>query len=298
VYGHKPSLGTVSGRGHIPGPPGALSRPDLAILGPMARCADDLALGLDVVAGPDPADARAWRLELPPSRHESLRDFRVALWLDQPGRLLSTRVGDRIQAAADHLAPRVASLDDRARPDFDAEESHALYLLLLNAVMAEGMPPQVIEAYEAAYPGLDPENRGFVQQAIRGAALPHRRWLGESERRERLRAHWAGFFRDVDVLLCPIMPTTAFPHDHTPFGERVLAVDDGSISYGEQLFWAGLITVAHLPSTVVPVGLASDGLPVGMQVVAPFLDDRTALRFARLLEDEIGGFVAPPGYAD
>jgi amidase len=35
-----------------------------------------------------------------------------------------------------------------------------------------------------------------------------------------------------------------------------------------------------------------------MQVVAPFLDDRTALRFARLLEDEIGGFVAPPGYAD
>ncbi|MGH0030843.1 MAG: amidase family protein, partial [Myxococcota bacterium] len=95
-----------------------------------------------------------------------------------------------------------------------------------------------------------------------------------------------------------IMPTTAFPHDHAPFDGRTIDVDGASIPYMEQLFWAGVVTVAYLPSTVVPVGPAPDGLPVGMQVVAPFLEDRTALRFAKLLEDEIGGFVAPPDFAD
>ena len=75
-------------------------------------------------------------------------------------------------------------------------------------------------------------------------------------------------------------------------------VDGRDIPYMDQLFWAGLITVAYLPSTVVPVGLTREGLPVGMQVVAPFLEDRTAIHFARLIEDLVGGFEAPPGYAD
>ena len=132
----------------------------------------------------------------------------------------------------------------------------------------------------------------------RGAVGPHRRWLSDNEARQHLRARWAEFFHDFDVLLCPIMPTAAFPHDHRPFEARTLEVDGQEIRYMDQVFWAGLITVAYLPSTVAPVGRTPEGLPVGMQIVAPYLEDRTAIHFARLIEDLVGGFEAPPGYAD
>jgi len=298
VYGHKPSWGTVSGRGHIPGPPGTLSAPDLAVLGPMARCADDLELGLDVLAGPSTQDARAWRLELPASRHQQLSDFRAALWIQQPGFPVSAEVADLIQAAADRLAGSVASLDEKLRPAIDPHDSHARYTRLLNSVMAAGLPAPILAEYEKAYPKLDPADQGQAANSIRGAVAPHRAWLSDHEARQHLRARWAELFQDVDVLLCPIMPTAAFPHDQGPMQARSIEIDGQPTPYFDQLFWAGLITVAYLPSTVVPVGRTSLGLPVGMQVVAPFLEDRTAIHFARLIEDLVGGFEAPPGYAD
>jgi amidase len=54
--------------------------------------------------------------------------------------------------------------------------------------------------------------------------------------------------------------------------------------------------VARLPATAVPIGRARSGLPVGLQVIGPFLEDRTPLDFAARLADVVGGFVAPPGY--
>ena len=298
VYGHKPSHIIVPSRGHIPGPPGSLSPPDLAVIGPMGLCADDLDLGMDVLAAPAPEAARAWKLDLPNPRHQRLSDFRVALWLEQPGRPVSREVADLIQAAADALAPHVASLDDRARPGFDPEESHGCYVRLLNAVMGAGLPPEVTAEYTKAYAELDPGDQSTIANTIRGAVGPHRAWLADHERRQHMRAAWAEFFRDVDVVLCPIMPTAAFPHDHGPFQARVTKVDGEEISYYEQIFWAGLLTMPYLPASVAPVGLTPGGLPVGMQIVAPYLEDRTAIHFARLLEGVVGGFQAPAGYGD
>ena len=82
VYGHKPTHGVVSLRGHIPGPPGTRSEPVLAVAGPMARTADDLDLMLDVIAGPGPTMQPGWQLHLPPAPHGSLKEFRVLLWLE------------------------------------------------------------------------------------------------------------------------------------------------------------------------------------------------------------------------
>ena len=64
----------------------------------------------------------------------------------------------------------------------------------------------------------------------------------------------------------------------------------------DQLFWAGLGGVVYLPATVAPAGLARSGLPCGLQVVGPYLHDRTCIEFARLMEQELGGFTPPPGY--
>ena len=65
VYGLRPSYGIIPTRSHVPGPPGSLAELDMVTVGPLARDAADLALALDVLAGPDVAHAAAWRLELP-----------------------------------------------------------------------------------------------------------------------------------------------------------------------------------------------------------------------------------------
>jgi amidase len=52
--------------------------------------------------------------------------------------------------------------------------------------------------------------------------------------------------------------------------------------------------VANLPATAIPTGRLIEGLPMGLQVVGPFLEDRTPLRFAQLAEAALGGFVPPP----
>jgi len=54
--------------------------------------------------------------------------------------------------------------------------------------------------------------------------------------------------------------------------------------------------VVYLPSTVVPAGLTRSGLPCGLQLIAPYLEDNTAIQFAQLMEDVVGGFQPPPGY--
>ena len=299
VYGHKPSLGIVSGRGHIPGPPGGLREPDLAVLGPLARAPEDLELALDVLAAPRREDAGAWRLELPPPRHERLSDFRVAVWLDDAAAPPMEAASAALhQGVVDRLVGAGLKIDPRARPEIDPAESHARYCRLLYGEMGAGMPPEVLAGFDAALSALAADDTNTKSQLMRGASGRHRDWLRDDEARQHLRARWAEFFRDWDVLLCPVMPTSAFSHDHTPFMERTLEFDGHTIEYGSQVFWAGLTTVAYLPSTVVPVGRTPDGLPVGLQVVAPFLEDRTSLRFARLLEQEgvIAGFETPADF--
>ena len=75
-----------------------------------------------------------------------------------------------------------------------------------------------------------------------------------------------------------------------------MAIDGKEFPYLHQLVWAELATTCGLPATVIPIGVA-DGLPIGVQIIGPEFEDRTPLAFARLVEREFGGFVAPPGYA-
>jgi amidase len=202
------------------------------------------------------------------------------------------------QGVVERLAAAGMKFDAAARPGFDAAESHDRYCRLLYGEMGAGLPPDALAGFDGALSALPAEERSLISQMMRGASGRHRDWTRDDEARQHLRARWADFFRDWDVLLCPVMPTSAFPHDHTPFQSRTIEIDGQSVEYGQQVFWAGLATVAYLPSTVVPCGRTPEGLPVGLQVVAPYLEDRTSLRFARLLEREgmIPGFQAPPDF--
>ena len=107
--------------------------------------------------------------------------------------------------------------------------------------------------------------------------------------RARVRAIWSEWFSHHDVLLCPVMPMAAFAHDTArPFMERTILINGEPRPHMECTAWTGLVGVVYLPSTVIPVGRTRSGLPVGLQVVGPFLEDRTALRAAQLLHAVLG----------
>ena len=294
VYGLKTTYGIVPMRGHIPGPPDTLSETDLGVGGPMGRSAADLALGLDVLAGPNPSDAVAWRLQLPPPRANRLADLRLGVWLEDPLGPVDAEVGDILSNAVDAIAKAGARIDAKTRP-IDAREQHRSYAQLLSAAVGAGSPPDVIASAEAAVPTIPASEDSFGMNALRGLALRHREWLGMNERRTRLRAQWARYFRDVDVMLCPIMPTAAFKHDHSDLNARTITINGKAEPY-MQLFWAGLAVNAYLPAAVAPAGRTRGGLPVGIQIVGPYLEDCTPVAVAAQLTDVLGSFTPPPGF--
>ncbi|HVP30654.1 MAG TPA: amidase [Myxococcota bacterium] len=296
VYGHKPSHGIVPVRGHIPPAPGALATQDLAVAGPIARSPADLELALDLLAGPDAARGVAWRLVLPPARARALRDFRVAAWLDDPAFPVDGAVGARLEATVDALSSAGVRVAREARPGFSLAELQETYLRLLTPVIASGFPAVVFDRLvalaEAAPPGAPVDD---ALRTARDGTARHRDWIAANERREQLRARLAAFFREFDVLLLPVAPVAAIPFDESaPITSRRIHVSGVARSYYELFGWIGLASATLHPATVAPVGRTAEGLPVGLQIVGPWLEDRTPLRFAQLLAGVIGGYEAPP----
>jgi amidase len=295
VYGHKPTYGIVPPRGQAL--PGRVAAGDISVIGPMGRSADDLALGLSVMAGPDEIDGAGWRLELPPPRRKALHEFKVAVMLTDPVSEVDDEVQARVQAVADFLAKKKARVSDTARPAIDTAEAQRLYVFLLRAATAGRQTPEQFDRNAETARGLRPDDESYYARMTRANVAPHRDWLAANEARHKMRWRWAEFFRDHDLLLCPAAATVAFPHDHEgERHERTITVNGRRVPTTDQLFWAGYPGLAFLPCTVAPAGLSRAGLPVGVQIVGPQYGDRTCIELARLLEREFQGFVPPPGY--
>jgi amidase len=298
VYGHKPSHGIVPGRGHIPGPPGTKSEPDLAVVGPLARTASDLQLALDVIAGPDAIVRDGWTLDLPPPRAERLSDFRVGYWFDDPLCPIDDSVRTELEATVEALRPHVELVDIGA--PFELERIVPLYVRLLMGVIGGDMPKplqmltSILRPYYAIADRLGIDTDLVTKNAVRGMRQSHADWTRSNEGRTKLRWQCRALFKDIDVLLTPIVPTTAFPHqtggNHI---SRKLIVNGKKRPYMDHVCWIALATTAFLPATSAPVGVTPEGLPVNIQIAGPFLGDRTTIRFAELLADIRGGFQAP-----
>jgi amidase len=300
IFAHKPTHGIVPMRGSA-GPPGSPSlsvpvRVDLAVAGPMARSAGDLALALDVIAGPDEADAVAYKLVLPPSRHTDLKDFRVLVVDDHP--LLPT--AGIVRSALDNLADRLAksgvkvAVTSPLLPDL-ARVGRAFTQLLM-AFFGADMPADVYARRQSAAAALPPDDVGLTATDLRGSVMSYREWVRTDRIRTGIADRWRRLFREWDVVLCPAMPTPAFAHDHSDKNARRISVDGKEVPYGDQIMWNGIATLPGLPATAMPIGLSDEGLPIGMQVIGPYLEDRTTIAFAELVEREFGGFVAPPAF--
>ncbi|MEQ9638789.1 MAG: amidase [Alphaproteobacteria bacterium] len=294
VYGHKPTWNLLPPRGHAMGP--TVAPTDLSVIGPLARSAEDLALALGVMAGPNELDANGYQLDLAPPRATRLGDFRVAVWADDPLAPVDAAVADHIETVAQLLEKAGAKVDRAARPDYDTAAAHQTYLTLLFGIVTAREPAEAFEQARHDVAALADDDRSIQAMTTRGRVLHYRDWLGANEFRTQVRWAWHRFFGDHDVVIAPISTTPAFKHDHEPDQtKRTLPVNGAQGAYLDNLYWAGLVTAPLLPATAAPVGF-SDGLPVGVQIIGDHLNDRTTIEFARLLTRETGGFVAPKGY--
>jgi amidase len=268
VFGHKPSFGLIPTLGYIDEPNGGVTESDINVFGPIARGADDLALLFAVLAGPAADRAPGWRLDLPRADVTDLRSLRVAAWFDEPSIPMDAEMVAILDGVADRLIEVGVSVDRRARPQLDFTEAwHAGAWLIGSAThISDGQ-----------------------------RTVNHTDWLVADRTRARRRQRWAEFFAHFDLLLCPVTMTPAFPHHQEgTWATREMVVNGRSVPYGALEAWPALIGSAYLPSTSTPVGRTAAGLPVGVQVVGPYLHDYRSITVSGLIAELTGGYEVPP----
>lgn len=284
-------------------PPGAPAlaigpRVEFAAVGPMARSAGDLALALDVLAGPDEVQSTAYRLTLPQARHTKLADFRVLVLDTHPLAPTSHEVRGALHRFADHLTRhgcKLATSDPRL-PDLTLLAT--TFARLLMSFFGADLPESEYRGLQHAAAQLPPSDLGADAAQLRGLVLSHREWVQADRVRAGLSNQWRQLFREWDVVLCPVWATPAFAHNHSEMQGRRIRVDGVEVAYAVQSLWITLASLAGLPATAMPIGLGESGLPIGAQIIGPYLEDRTTLAFADVAEREFGGFMAPPAFAD
>lgn len=289
VFGLRPSHGLVPTRGHIPGPPGELAEPEAATIGPLGRSAEDLELALSVLAGPNRARSKAWRVQLPNPRHTSLSDYRIACCLTEPHRPVDDEVAEVLTDAVDGLRVTGARIEQVALP-VPLAESEPLFLQMLAGVVAADQPDEAMTFLRSVAAGAPAADNSSMVQWARGITQSVVQWQRLLEARAHIKERWAAFFARYDVLLCPVTVVAPIRHDlDLDPAMRTIEINGTAAPYLDAQFgWPGLATLADLPAVSAPAGLTKSGLPIGLQVVGPYLEDRTAIDVARHIEALVG----------
>ena len=293
VFGHKGTWDLMPMRGHALG--GVLTPTDISVIGPLARSALDLETALRLMAPSDVIAARGLTLTLP-ALGQATPALRIAVWRDDAMCPVSAAVRARVEAVAAALAGPGAQVDDAARPAFSAEHSHQTYMALLHSAMSARTPDAEFAGLVAKADALAPADQGPAALVLRAQTMRARDWQRLNEARTQIRWAWHRFFERFDFVIAPVMSTTAFAHDHRPFGQRSITVDGVAQPYFSQIFWAGLAGVAYLPATVIPGGCGPDGLPIGVQIIGPAYGDLRTIQLAQRLEALGFDFKPPPGW--
>ncbi|GMW01372.1 MAG: amidase [Candidatus Hydrogenedentota bacterium] len=297
VYGHKPTMDILPTAGELASLPDPLPpAPDfLSVTGPLARSATDLRAALEVLGGPSGHDAVAYRWSLPQPRGSRPAEFRVNFVLDHPLCPVDPEVQTQIKSAVDALEKAGARVTEGWPEGIDPVEQFRSYFYIL--MLAYASEPDELTAPQIEMFSQAPDDN-IMKLYSKAHTDPYYR-VSEAFRAQRdARNRWQAFFQSCDAFILPTSFSTAFPHVQTePLPARVIDAPHGPRPYFDHLFWISFATLAGLPATVAPVGRTNTGLPVGAQIMGPYLEDATSIELAACLAELLGGFVPPPGYA-
>jgi len=258
----------------------------------LARSAADLQAALLALGGPDADDAVAYRWSLPAARHQRLADYRIGYVFHHELCPVSHELRTLLDATTSALEKAGAKVEEGWPAGVSPAEQYDTWLYLFYSFfrapqMRDEDEPQLRER-AAVQDGSYEAKKAFALTA------PHKQFIAASNRRMVARAIWQDFFRTHDVFLMPTAFDVAPPHDHSPAAQRQFPTSQGNRPYSDLYFWTSFATLAGLPATVAPVGQTKQGLPVGIQIIGPYLEDATPIDFAARLAEIIGGFQKPP----
>lgn len=264
VWGHKSSAGVLPMRGHVfPGvaePVGPA--PDLpAVIGPLGRSADDLRLALSVLAGPEAPMSEAWNFQWPAPRQPDPSQWNLLLMDAHP----LAPLGEDMRATLEEAAARLARCGAR--------------ITRLSELPA-GQVPDLAQVHQTYISHVQVLLSAFEPGA--SCALSAHEWIHLSGRRAALRAQCFALMQRFDAMLSPSFGVAAFTHSTEPdWTRRTLSINGQATPYGAQGAWCSLASLAGLPATQVPVRDDAQGLPLGVQVIGPWLHDLSTIEIAR-----------------
>jgi len=296
VYGHKTTYGIIPTTGELASLPGGQPYPadQLSVAGPMARSATDLQDMLLMMAGPEAPESLALSWKLPVARATNLRNYRIGYVLDDERCPVRPEVKAKLEETIAALRAAGAQLEEGWPKEIDVEAQFNTYAYLLLSSYVEAMPDE-----EAAKLRMLSKGSKVDLLTMRARAFTDRHEGYVAALRDQLlhRRAWTSYFKTHDAFLMPTAFTTAFEHVQTePLEFRAIKTPDGDRAYTDLLFWISFATMTGCPATIAPIGLAANGLPVGIQIMGPYMEDATPISIAGLMADVIGGFMPPPGY--
>jgi amidase len=271
IAGLKPTSGRVPRTGHSPSYRGFLE--SLTQLGPLARSVDDLALVLPVIAGPDGEDPHVYPVPLRDASAVSIEGLRVVCFTANGIRTPTPETVTAVVAASLALADAGAHVEERLPPGLgDAWEAWD------GLMRADGWAwlKRLIAAAGTKGLGSYESHDWIKAEPLRGDVLS-----ALVERADDVRARLLSWIQDVDLIVCPVMPRPAIHHG-----------DSEAPWFGDT--YSDVHNLTGWPAAVVRGGTSPEGLPIGVQVVAPPWREDLALAGAKVVESASGGWVAPP----
>ncbi len=213
--------------------------------------------------------------------------------LDDPVCPVVPEVKQVLHQAVESLAKAGVQVEKGWPEGVKPREQVELYLKLLMSAVPPTPPPPADKIQNMQLSEID-----LMQVFTEMATMGYRRLRKLHNKRIQARHIWQKFFETHDAFLMPTNFVAAIPHDHSePMPARKIETPIGDRSYLDLLYWISFATMTGLPATVTPIGQTSGGLPVGIQIMGPYLEDATPIDIAGRLAEHVGGFTPPPRYA-
>jgi Asp-tRNA(Asn)/Glu-tRNA(Gln) amidotransferase A subunit family amidase len=278
ICGLKPTPGRIPATGHFPAGVGAFAW--IGVVGPMARTIADVRTLFEVMAGPDPGDARSAPVPICKINDAQLRGLRVGLLESDALGLVDAETDGALQRAANDLAAQGFIVEPLRLQGL--ERAIELWWFFFG--------PAIAHLFQASLAGQEEKLSAIFREYLQFAEAPVTLddLLDACAERDVIRATILRQMGDVPILLSPVCTTTAFRH-----GEGTWR-PGAKQCYRDTMRFSQWLNLAGFPGVSVPVSVSAEGLPIGIQVIGRPFEEELVLAVAERIENGRGPWQVPP----